>query len=122
MKLNEPKKQTNPLIPISLLLTALMLTLNLVEYIQVSRAIRQYSCEVTGLQGQVDGLQFLRKLSEAQPNPTARYMVAQVAKAYEEQMTYGQLSTKSCEDVELTYIETQFYRLKRALFSNPETE
>lgn len=95
--------------------------LNLTEYMQVSKAIRQYSCEVTGLQGQVSGLKFLRKLTEAQTNPTAKLMVSQVAKAYEQQMTYGQLDEVDCVNVELTYLETQWYRLKRE-FANPETE
>ena len=118
---NESPKKKSLLLPISLLLTAFALMLNLTEYIQVSRAIRQYSCEVTGLQGQVDGLQFLRKLTEAQDNPTAKYMVSQVAKAYEMQLNTGQLGSMNCVDVELTYIETQWYRIKRN-FADPASE
>lgn len=113
--INEPKKRDSSrlLIGLGLILTGLMLALNLTEYMMVSQKIRQYSCEVTHLQGVVDSIKYLDRLTEAQTNENVKAMVGAVAQNFKENAQF--ITPETCVDVELTYLEVQWYRLKQAL-------
>ncbi len=108
-------KQNNGrlLIGVGLILTSFMLALNLTEYMMVSQKIRQYTCEVTHLQGVVDTAKFIDKLAAHPQNNKVAPILNELSRIII--TSESAISPGECVDVEITYLEVQWFRLKQAM-------
>lgn len=76
---------------------------------QAQRAIREYSCATTYIQGSAAVLDDILALGEANPP------IAPLLNELNSMLTARavQRMSQKCSDVELTYLELQWYRLKQ---------